>query len=110
MDRALRAVGEDRRAGLGPERTREGLAVEGGDVAVEDRALQRPHPPAGVLHLVFHAAAAAQRGVAPVVLGDELLLRARRRFLRHTGNHGADSIPGSPESPAPPAVRYVHAA
>src|SRR6185295_17106365 len=104
IDRHLRAVRQERRAGLRRQWTCEGITVELGHVAIQLRLRQRPHPPAGMRHPILDGTAPARR-VPPVVLGDELLLRARYCLLWRARNGTADAVPTSSVAPA---VRHRH--
>src|SRR5581483_9543321 len=73
------ALGEERGARPPPERAREALSVDTRHVDVEDGIGHRPDPPRRMLDLVLGRRALRVAGVAPVVLGDELRLRARLR-------------------------------
>src|SRR5690606_26614751 len=77
--RAVRHEGRDRRRG---ERLGELRSVDVRDVALEPGLACPPDAPARVLHAVLERAAAALGRVAPVVLGDELLVRALDERLR----------------------------
>src|SRR5690606_17593240 len=74
-------------------------AVDLLDVAVEARVCRLPHVPARVLHAVLDRAPATLRGVAPVVLRDELLLGARDERLRAAPRGGPDVVPGPGVAP-----------
>ena len=50
--------------------------AQGFDIALEIRAPSRPDSPRRMCHTIFHAATVRLSPVPPIVLGDELLLRA----------------------------------
>lgn len=88
------AVGEEGGGGRAAEDFGEGGAVESGGVAIEGGCGAGPDAPGDVGDAVFQAASIAARGIAPIVLGDELLDAARLRqgwVARRGGAEGAPS-------------------
>src|SRR5690606_22377982 len=75
-DRDRRAVGHEGGDRCRVERLDELRAVDACDVALESGVGGLPHAPARVLDAVLERATAALGRVPPVVLGDELLVRA----------------------------------
>ena len=99
---------DDARAGQGRH---ERLPVEVADIAFEPAVARLPDPPAGMFHGVFHRPAVALAVVAPVVFGDEFLLRTRRDGSRFAAcRRDRQRVPAARVPPArrplpsPPAV------
>jgi hypothetical protein len=91
--RDLRSLGKKGGRRTVSENSAQMLAVKRFRITLERRIVRVPHPPGRMSHLIFHRAAVALDRVAPIVLGDELLLGAGARKDGFAGHGDSDRVP-----------------
>ena len=94
-----RSLGNKRRNRPRREGLNEQVAIQRADFGVQIALGPTPDPPGRMLDVVFAQAAAAGR-IAPVVLGNELLVAAPDQWLRRAAGQNADRFPFLPALPA----------
>src|SRR5690242_18436925 len=94
-----RSIGEKRGARSLAEHRGERRTIQRREIPVERRLAHLPHAPPRMLHLVLHRAPVALPRVPPVVLRDELLLRAGGDRRRATVRRDREPPPRSADLP-----------